>query len=309
MGKFRCIFGQVLAMAVIAGTCASGAYAQAASSQNSKLALLIQNANFGDAKAQIELGNDYHLGHLVIKNAAQAAFWYHKAAEQGNVEGQIRLAVLYDYGEQGVPQDHAQAAIWYRRAAEQGESLAQTQMGVIYHEGSGVPQDDTQSAIWYRKAAEQGVSIAQSELGSLYMSGSGVPQDYTQAAYWYRKAAEQGDPFAQMKLGALHAWGSGVPQDYTQAVYWLRKAAEQGESNAQNLLGMLYASGSGVPQDYAEAYFWYDVALAGSIDKSMRERAVKARDSLASHLTPSTLQEVQSRATKWFAAHTPSNAQ
>ncbi len=68
---------------------------------------------------------------------------------------QCYLALAY-YKGLGVPQDYAQAAIWWRRAAEQGNVLAQCELAGTYDTGLGVPQDYVQAAIWWRRAAEQG---------------------------------------------------------------------------------------------------------------------------------------------------------
>ena len=84
----------------------------------------------------------------------------------------------------GVPQDYAQAAYWYHKAAEQGLAGAQFLLGNAYDKGEGVPQDYAQAAIWYRKAAGQGFPEAQSILGILYSEGKGVPQDFAEAYFW-----------------------------------------------------------------------------------------------------------------------------
>ena len=92
----------------------------------------------------------------------------------------------------GVPQDIAEAAEWYRKAADQGDVKAQTNLGVMYYEGHEVPQDYIEAAKWYRKAAEQGNAKAQFNLGLIYMKGQSVAQDYVQAHMWLNLAAAQG---------------------------------------------------------------------------------------------------------------------
>ncbi|MBH64573.1 MAG: hypothetical protein CL569_19435 [Alphaproteobacteria bacterium] len=42
-------------------------------------------------------------------------------AEQGGVDAQSYLGLMYDFGE-GVPKDDAKAVHWYRKAAEQGHA-------------------------------------------------------------------------------------------------------------------------------------------------------------------------------------------
>ena len=114
-----------------------------------------------------------------------------QAAEQGNVDAQFNLGVMYDNG-RGVRQDYAQAVQWYRKAAEQGDADAQYVLGVMYDNGQGVRQDYTQAVQWYRKAAEQGDAQAQLALGLRYATGQGVRQDIVIAKEWFGKACDNG---------------------------------------------------------------------------------------------------------------------
>ncbi len=82
-----------------------------------------------------------------------------KAAEQGHVDAQYNLGIMYANGE-GVPQDYAEAARWYRQAAEQGHASAQHNLGAMYANGEGVPEDDIQAYAWISIASAQGIEIA-----------------------------------------------------------------------------------------------------------------------------------------------------
>jgi hypothetical protein len=95
---------------------------------------------------------------------------------------------LFANGE-GVLKDYSQAAYWYRKAAQQGNASAQGDLGMLYDKGLGVAQDYTEAATWYRKAADQGIAAAQAMLGNLYVKGLGVTQDYAQAYFWFDLAA------------------------------------------------------------------------------------------------------------------------
>jgi len=64
-------------------------------------------------------------------NAAGAAEWYAKAAQQGNAEAQYELAELLARG-QSVPKDFATALEMYKKAADQGDALAQAALGDIF---------------------------------------------------------------------------------------------------------------------------------------------------------------------------------
>lgn len=54
---------------------------------------------------------------------AEAARWFFKAATQGEPEAQYYLGICYSDGT-GVPRDAAEAALWWRRAADNGHREA-----------------------------------------------------------------------------------------------------------------------------------------------------------------------------------------
>ena len=114
-------------------------------------------------------------------------------AEQGNVEAQFNLGLLYDRG-RGVPKDKHEALRWYRRAATQGDTFAQNALGDNYWEGTGVPKDDSEAVWWWRLAADKGFAPAQHSLGTMLSGGGqGVPADKTNAYMWLMLSAVQGD--------------------------------------------------------------------------------------------------------------------
>ena len=114
-----------------------------------------------------------------------------QAAEQGDVEAQYNLGVLYGMG-RGVPLDDAEAVRWYRLAAEQGEAAAQHNLGASYDFGRGVIEDADEAVRWYRLAAAQGVASTQHHLGVVYNNGDGVSKDDVLAYMWFYVAAANG---------------------------------------------------------------------------------------------------------------------
>lgn len=120
--------------------------------------------------------------------------------------------------------------------------------------------------------------------------------DYKTALPLFTRAANKGNALAQTTLGLLNYKGRGVSQDYKQAIVWLRKAADQGESRAQLLLGEMYEQGKGGPQNYAEAYKWYSRAAAdSSLNKEVRDIAIKGRDNAAEKIREAQNQTQQSQ--------------
>ena len=61
----------------------------------------------------------------------------------------------HGYGIEGIEVDETKAVEWYRKAAEQGSVEGQLKLGFMYDYGFGIEKDRTKAVEWYRKAAEQ----------------------------------------------------------------------------------------------------------------------------------------------------------
>lgn len=141
-------------------------------------------------------------------------------AEKGNEpQAQEKIGRLYHRGK-GLPKDAAKAAEWYLKAAQQGDAPAAARLGSMYWIGDGVARDPAQAATWYALGAAKGNALAQVGIGYMSMQGSGTPIDFKAAAGWFAKSAEQGDASAMLALGTLFELGKGVPQDVVQAYKW-----------------------------------------------------------------------------------------
>jgi TPR repeat protein len=92
---------------------------------------------------------------------------------------------------------------WFTKAAEQGYVNAQNNLGVMYDDGDAVAENDVEAVKWFTKAAEQGFARAQNNLGAMYENGRGVPKDTIQAAKWYILAIAQGNEEAVTKYTEL----------------------------------------------------------------------------------------------------------
>ena len=83
-------------------------------------------AKQGDARAQANLGDLYHLG----ENYAEAVKWYRKAADQGDASAQSNLGLMYAKGE-GVPENSIRAYVWWSMAKTQGEEKAASNIDIL----------------------------------------------------------------------------------------------------------------------------------------------------------------------------------
>lgn len=84
---------------------------------------------------------------------------YEESAENGNMDAQYKLGLLYLTGN-GALQDFAEAAKWLKLSAEQGYGPAQYELGMIYRSGYGLSADQVQSYVWLNLAAAAGISEA-----------------------------------------------------------------------------------------------------------------------------------------------------
>ena len=75
-------------------------------------------------------------------------------AAAGDPEAQFSLGKNYEAGRSGFKRDYAEAASWYRKSADQGNIYAQASLGILYHSGKGLPHDDVQAEMWLTISAD-----------------------------------------------------------------------------------------------------------------------------------------------------------
>lgn len=126
-----------------------------------------------------------------------------KLAEQGDGEAQFALALLCEFGEQGVDRDPEKALFWFLQAGNSGIPAACLYLGIKFENGSGVARDPVAAGQWYCCAARKGWAMAQFFLAELCRQGKGVAQDNSRALIWYGLAVKQGYPGAKEAMAQL----------------------------------------------------------------------------------------------------------
>jgi uncharacterized protein len=228
-----------------------------------------------------------------------------QAAQRGNAEAQVKVAVAYlttQSNPQLTPQQKAaglaQAAKWARAAADQNHAVGQAVLGMMYEAGLGLPPNKPEAVRLYRLSAAQGNALGEVRLGNAYLNGLGVPQDYAEAREQFVKAAGQNNNDAENYLGVMYAKGQGVGRDPAEAIRWYRRAAASGNPTAQMNLAVSYARGGGVPTDPMLAYFWSNLAAA-RLAGNFQAMAIRERDAMAQRLSPAELARAQTMARDW----------
>ena len=162
-------------------------------------------AKAGDALGMYGLGKLYESdGQGALRDDAEAARWYERAAKGGVTAALNNLALLYAQG-RGVEADRAKAVGLWKEAAERGHPQAQYNLALALYRGAGVERDIEAAAVWFRHAADSGLAEAQFALGERYRLGVGIAQDPGIARTWYERAKAQGHPTAGEKAAQLAA--------------------------------------------------------------------------------------------------------
>ena len=207
----------------------------------------------------------------------------------------LKLGELYEAGS-----DKSEAVKWYQKAARQGDLEAQYRLAGCYRDGTGVKMNPSAAFTLYLKTAKQGYLDSLDQVGQCYLFGTGVEKDLVAARNWLEMAATKGHVLAMIHMARLcleetpnsKACGSALteagrewkekalqqgkkakdPQSLRTAAAQLRHfpfydrvsyaafeeaAAELGDSNAQYRCGEAYEEGIGVKKNPEIAFEWY----------------------------------------------------
>ncbi len=127
-----------------------------------------------------------------------------RAANLGDPGAQLKLAGLYQTGENGVAVDAGESRLWARRAAEGGDPRGMHAFGMYLFDGVGGGRNRAEALEWLRKAADRGLVDSQYNVARIYENGDeGIAPNPTQAYRWYLIAARAGDPQAEAAVDRL----------------------------------------------------------------------------------------------------------
>ncbi|HAS41894.1 MAG TPA: hypothetical protein DCS93_15545 [Microscillaceae bacterium] len=216
-------------------------------------------AQQGDLEAQLKLSYIYYEGEGMNENTFYSLYWLEKAAQQENIEAMALLAKTYEQGEI-IPRDYVKAAKWYEKLAAQDQIFAQHKLAAFYRDGLGVEKDLAKVITLYEKLDAQQETIHFFTLGQGYYEGIGVNQNLGYAVYYFKKSAENDEIEGQMMMAKLHLEGEFVDKDYQKALKYLEIANSKGNAEAQRLLGQMYEQGLGCNVSLRTAVLFYEKA-------------------------------------------------
>jgi hypothetical protein len=200
----------------------------------------------GDVTAQYQLGESYLAGWCVPRQPLVGAKWLLLAANQGHVQAQHSLSLLYMTGATA----SGDTASWLAESKAAGVA---NNADLLYPEGVDVAPDLEKAVTFAQAAAEQGWGPAQANLGMFYLRGMGRKADFAKAREWSLRAAAHKESVGGLALGVIYEHGFGVERDLYAAARWYAMSAELGNDAAATGLALLYLDGLGVERDLAKA--------------------------------------------------------
>lgn len=191
---------------------------------------------------------DFELGIQCLdkKEYAYAEGHFRNAAEKGNLKANYYLGFIFDSTTNiNYQKNDFMAAKFYKISADQGDIDSQYNLALIYERGyqfGGRHIKEPKLAFYYFKlAADQGHIPSQFKLGYCYETGKGVEQDYFEAIENYISAAEKGDINSQYRLGLIYEDTFLGLEDLDEAEKYFRLAADQGHMDAKKHLQLIIA--------------------------------------------------------------------
>lgn len=229
------------------------------------IALMIDKADKGDAKAQNTVGVWYYTGKDSLQQDYKKALQYWAlSAKQDNVDAIGNMAMCYQLG-RGTKKDSTMAVNLYKAALKKGSKTIIPQHETIvkntgslfsslllkecYKEGIGTEKDIQKYVYYMEQAANKQDVASQYELALYYLNN----QQADKAVTWFKKAAKQGEVGATYYYGYLMFNGQGMVQDKKGGVKLLQSAADKDFTMAYYQLGRIYYDGDGTDQDYKKA--------------------------------------------------------
>lgn len=184
-------------------------------------------AEIGHAKSQYQLAIMYRDGIGVTRNEELAKHWFKCYAHSTIAPYQIMLAEQMknstkDFGKLPLK--------LYEKAAQSGNYNAILQLAIMYRDGI-YTLPNMKKAIEYFELACCNSQGPFNALADIYYRGTSVPPDIEKAIYFYKKSAMSGDASALLKMAYLTKEGLNSKDNLDYLTY-LKYSAERGNREA-----------------------------------------------------------------------------
>ncbi len=224
-------------------------------------------------ESELDLGKAYYYGRGTKKNFKKARKHLQKAADAGEREAQLILALMQVQG-QGVAENQ-QAGFEAVQKLAPDYPLAQYALARLYADGLGTPANAEKALKWLTRAAQAPVPVpaAQVQLGNYYAEGYPpyIEPDAEKAFELTLAAAEAENRSARYRVALMYLNGQGTEKNEKRAFHFMRLSARDGLIQAQKALSDMYRNGTGVAQDDYGVFSWM-LAAAKNGDAEAQEQ-------------------------------------
>lgn len=221
----------------------------------------------GYVEAQLKLGYLYEIGDGVAVDKFESFTQYRFAADQGNGQAQLKVAMFLFYGEQ-----YELAHKYYQLAAQQNISEAAFSLAIRYQYGFHAVQSLSDAYYYYKIAADQGHAEALYRLAELYNSGGGTAINHTEACKYFQLYVFTSDtsapfssdylPEANFKLANCYLKGVFVPEDVNLAAGFFKTAADNHHGAAAYELALLHQNNKLKVNNISEAAIYHSLSMS-----------------------------------------------
>ncbi len=211
-------------------------------------------ANAGDVNAQLYMAAAYMYGVGVKKNSDTASRYYINAAKNGNSVAQYALAE--NFIDSRHSSNNKLGLIWLSKSANNNNPKALTKLGGLYITGKLVPKDLPKGLALLNKAASENYIPAMIELGKVALGQN----EYQEAIQWFNKAASAHNVDAYLQLAHAYLQDKSPVYEPENGFLWTLKAAQEGSVQAKTELANLYKNGIGTGADEVLSKQWQEQA-------------------------------------------------
>lgn len=148
----------------------------------------------------------------------------------GRPADQRAMGLLRAKGDNFLTENQAKAAYWFRKAAEGGDADGQLLLAQAMLQGQGLPRDPGGALSWIQTAAGQGRPDAMVLAGDLAKGEDALAANawYERALPAFRQRIQSGDADACLNYGLMYTTGKGVEKNRTEGLAWMLVARRLG---------------------------------------------------------------------------------
>jgi TPR repeat protein/uncharacterized caspase-like protein len=266
-----CAAGDARGCADLGAVYLNGSNSQAPDAKKAEVYLREACETPGMARACSNLGRVYASAQGPGQDRVQAAGFYRKGCDGGDLQGCADLGEAYEKSE-GVEGDTGHGETLLKGSCDGGYGPACTLLGESYTNGFESNKDAnlmTRVAALFGKGCEGGDPLGCRYLGEAYNDGlvvdknTVIEKNQTRAATFFQKACDGGNADACTSLGLLYASGEGVIGDEGKSAALYRKGCDGGFLLACDFLASNFEDGTGVARDLSQAIAFYRRACDG----------------------------------------------